>query len=173
MDNSLQDARGDEHPRHHHHNHSAGHVHTHGTVSDAHPGTRYNWQIHHPFDGVHDRVAVEVSPWSGLLPRWRFVIPADYEGLVRWGVGGPGGCGVDFNAVRRPVTLDDVHLKDGPVVKCIGGHNPLSSSLSAFVVFEGAPPHYLAFGQAEEPDGPPGALEGIYFNAHEHHASHV
>ena len=66
-----------------------------------------------------------------------------------------------------------VQLVDGPEVEWMGGHNPLSATLSAYIVIDGDPPHYLAFGQAEEPDAPPGSLEGIYFNApqapHDHH----
>ena len=61
-----------------------------------------------------------------------------------------------------------VQLTDGPVVEWLGGHNPLSPSLSAYLVIDGDPPHYLAFGQSEEPDAPPASLEGIYFAAHEH-----
>ncbi len=158
-------------PRPHgHHNHTGehGHSHVHGTASDAPPDTLYNWQIRHPFEGVTDRVAVEVSPRSGLLPRWRFVIPADYSGVVVWGVGEPGAESIDHSLVRRPVTQGPVQLKDGPIVEWMGGHNPLSSSLSAFLVFEGDPPHYLAFGQADEPGGPPSSLEGVYFQSHQH-----
>ena len=114
------------------------------------------------------RAAIEVAPWSGLLPRWRFVIPADYEGVVTWGIGPPGAAEVSFDAVRRPTRHGPVQLTDGPVVEWLGGHNPLSPSLSAYLVIDGDPPHYLAFGQSEEPDAPPASLEGIYFAAHEH-----
>ena len=145
----------------------ADHLHSHGTVSHDHPQSRYCWQIHHPFEGIDDRAAIEVSPWSGLLPRWRFILPSDYEGIVRWGVGPPGAQEVSFEAVRRPVRHGPVQLVDGPEVEWLGGHNPLSNSLSAYIVIDGDPPHYLAFGQSEEPEGPPTSLEGIYFNAHQ------
>ncbi len=150
---------------------SRDHIHSHGVYSQTRQQaeTRYRWQIHHPVDGIKDRVAVEVSPWNGLLPRWRFIIPADYDGMVRWGVARSGSDDPDHEAVRRPVTSEPVQLMDGPDVKWVGGHNPLSaSSLSAVFVFQGEPPHYLGFGQAAEPDGPPASVEGIYFQAHHH-----
>ncbi len=146
-----------------------GHHHTHGAGSQDEPQSRFRWQVHHPFEGIEGRAAIEVAPWSGVLPRWRFVIPANYEGLVRWGVGEPDGGSVEFEAVRRPVKDGPTQLVDGPEVVWVGGHNPLSTALSAYIVIDGDPPHYLAFGQAEEPDAPPTSLEGIYFAAHYPH----
>lgn len=151
----------------HQHNDATEHAHTHSTVSHDDPQSRFRWQIHHPFEGIHDRAAIEVSPWNGLLPRWRFIIPSDYEGVVRWGVGPPGATDISFEAVRRPLRHGPVQLTDGPEVEWLGGHNPLSNSLSAYIVIDGDPPHYLAFGQADEPEAPPSSLEGIYFNAHQ------
>ncbi len=157
----------DSNPEHHsQYEPSAEHVHTHGTVSYDEPPSRYRWQIHHPFEDVHHRAAIEVSPWKGLLPRWRFVIPSDYQGVVRWGVGPPGASEISFEAVRRPLRHGPVQLIDGPTVEWLGGHNPLSNSLSAYIVIDGDPPHYLAFGQADQSEAPPTSLEGIYFNAH-------
>ncbi len=157
-------------PHHgHHHQHdepSAEHSHTHGTPSSEEPQSRYQWQVHHPFEDIPGRAAIEVSPWTGLLPRWRFVVPADYEGIVMWGVGPPGATKVDFAAVRRPVRHGPVQLIDGPMVEWFGGHNPLSRSLSAYIVIDGDPPHYLAFGQSEDTETPPASLEGVYFAAH-------
>ena len=158
---------GSSHDHDHHDDAPADHVHTHETVSHDEPRSRYRWQVHHPFEDIHQRAAIEVSPWSGLLARWRFVVPSDYEGVVKWGVGPPGGAEVDFEAVRRPVRHGPVQLTDGPEVDWLGGHNPLSSTLSAYIVIDGDPPHYLAFGQSENPEDPPSSLEGIYFNAHQ------
>ena len=160
--------RGGFRSNHHHEDASGEHVHMHGTVSYDEPQSRYRWQIYHPFEDIHHQAAIEVAPWQGLLPRWRFIIPSDYEGVVRWGVGPPGATDVSFENVRRPVRHGPVQLVDGPEVEWLGGHNPLSSSLSAYIIIDGEPPHYLAFGQAEEPEGPPGSLEGIYFKAHDH-----
>ncbi len=148
--------------------HSNEHLHSHGPPSSDEPQSRFRWLVHHPFENVPGRAAIEVAPWSGLLPRWRFVIPADYEGVVTWGIGPPGASEVSLDAVRRPTRHGPVQLTDGPVVEWFGGHNPLSPSLSAYLVIDGDPPHYLAFGQSEDPEGPPASLEGIYFAAHEH-----
>jgi hypothetical protein len=125
--------------------------------------------VHHPFEGVQDRVAIEVSPRRGLIPRWRFVLPHDYASVRTWGVGAPGGGPVNAR-VKRPVQSGPTRLVNGPAVIWFGGHDVLSSRLSAYLVFEGEPPHYLAFGQAEEPGGPPHRLEGISFGAYQHPA---
>ena len=157
---------GHQHPSDH--QSAPGHQHAHGAPSAENPQSRFRWQVHHPFDGVPARAAIEVAPWSGLLPRWRFVIPAEYEGVVSWGVGKPNGGAVSFADVRRPIRHGPVQLTNGPVVEWFGGHNPLSQSLSAYLVIDGDPPHYLAFGQSPDQETPPGSLEGVYFNAHHH-----
>jgi hypothetical protein len=129
----------------------------------------YVWRVYHPFEGLPERAAVEVSPRRGLLPRWRFVVPHDYKGVTAWGVGPPGGGPVN-TGVKRPVNGGPTVLVNGPAVVWFGGHDALSSRLSAYLVFEGDPPHYLAFGEADEPGGPPRRLEGITFSPHDHPA---
>lgn len=158
-----------DHPHDEHHSHDrpqTEHLHTHGTGSSEDPQSRFRWQVHHPFEDVPGRAAIEVGPWSGLLPRWRFVVPADYEGVVRWGIGPSNGTKVSYEDIRRPMRHGPVQLTDGPIVEWLGGHNPLSPALSAYIIIDGDPPHYLAFGQADDPEGPPTSLEGIYFAAH-------
>ncbi len=166
----LPKNHGDHHDHQHgHHDHGhpqTEHLHTHGTPSSEDPGSRFRWQVHHPFENIPGRAAIEVTPWSGLMPRWRFVIPAEYEGMVRWGIGEANGGEVSFDNVRRPLRHGPVQLVDGPLVEWFGGHNPLSPNLSAYIIIDGDPPHYLAFGQADEPEGPPTTLEGVYFAAH-------
>jgi hypothetical protein len=146
----------------------ASHEDHHGHSHSPAPGTVYNWRIHHPFGEQGDEVAVEVGPQSGLLPRWRFVLPGDYKGVTRWGTGPANGGPVDAD-VRSPAQGGPVRLVNGPEVIWLGGLDPLSPRKSAYVVFRGDPPHYVAFGQAEEPEGPPGALEGISFGDHPMH----
>ena len=167
----------DHHHGHHHEDHLGGHpqtehLHTHGTPSYEDPGSRFRWQVHHPFEDIPGRAAIEVGPWSGLLPRWRFVVPADYEGIVRWGIGPSSvpinGSEISLENVRRPMRHGPVQLVDGPLVEWFGGHNPLSPTRSAYIIIDGDPPHYLAFGQADDPEGPPTTLEGVYFAAHNH-----
>ena len=157
----------------HDHSHSEHHDH----AADTHrPGpppqsdeTQFNWRIHHPFEGVENRVAVEVGPWKGLLPRWRFVLPGEYKGPSRWGVG-PAGTGEINEDVKRPAKDGPIQMVNGPLVVWFGGHESLSTQQSAYLVFEGEAPHYVAFGQADTVGGPPGNLEGISFgNDHPTH----
>lgn len=159
-------ASADHGHEHEGHSHDGEHSHDH----EPDPNTEYTWRIHHPYGDDDDEVAVEVAPKSGLLPRWRFVTPGDYTGVTRWGVGAPNGAAVD-TSVRNPVEGGPVRLVNGPEVLWMGGIDALSSKKSAYLVFKGEPPHYVAFGQAEEPDGPPGALEGVSFGEHADHPS--
>jgi hypothetical protein len=99
------------------------------------------------------------------------VVPGSFQGIVEWGTGAPGGGPVD-REVRNKAAGGPVRLTQGPEVIWFGGLEPLSSRTSAYLVFAGEPPHYVAFGQAEEPDGPPGALEGISFGDHPEHPGH-
>lgn len=145
------------------------HRHTHSLEPGGGPGTRFNWRIHHPYQQAENRVAIEVSAWNGLVPRWRFVLPAGYDGILEWGTGPAGG-----EAGIEPVTSNrseggPVQMENGPTVVWFGGLDPLSTKRSAYVVFEGDPPHYVMFGQSETPDGPPGSLEGITFGDHSEH----
>ena len=135
--------------------------------------TLLNWRVHHPFEGVEDRVAVEVAPWKGLLARWRFVVPGDFKGVIRWGVG-PAGTGDIDEDVKRPVKDGPLKMVNGPEVLWFGGHESLSSKQSAYLVFQGEAPHYVAFGQADVVGGPPGNLEGISFGSEhpEHPGAH-
>ena len=159
---------------HAHHDHAdhAGHSHDeHGHAGHGHegdPNTEYTWRIHHPYGDNEDEVAIEVAPKSGLLPRWRFVVPGTFTGIIGWGTGVPNGGEVDTQ-VRGSVHGGPVQLINGPEVIWMGGVEALSSRKSAYLVFKGDPPHYVAFGQAEESDGPPGALEGVSFGDHAMH----
>jgi hypothetical protein len=162
-----------EDAQNHSRDHEAEHVHgedahDHSHANESDPDTEYTWRIHHPFGGDADEIAVEVAPKSGLLPRWRFVTPGGYIGVTRWGIGAPNGGPIE-PAVRSPVEGGPVQLVNGPEVQWMGGLDPLSSTKSAYLVFRGDPPHYVAFGQADEPDGPPGALEGVSFGDHDMH----
>jgi hypothetical protein len=156
------------HERPHDHAHDDGHGHAPGHSHEPEPGTQHNWHIHHPFGENGDEVAVEVGPWDGLLARWRFVVPAGYTGVTRWGVGPANGGPVETN-LRGTAEGGPVQLVNGPEVIWFGGVEALSSRKSAYLVFKGDPPHYIAFGQAEDPEGPPGALEGISFGDHPTH----
>ena len=63
-----QEHNGSNHD-HHDHDHDdapADHVHTHGTVSHEEPQSRYRWQVHHPYENIHHRAAIEVAPMEGF-----------------------------------------------------------------------------------------------------------
>ena len=113
-------------------------------------------------------MAVEVSPKNGLIPRWRFVVPRDFGGILVWGTGPSDGGEVNAD-VKNPSHGGPVQLVNGPEVIWFGGISPLSSKISAYLVFEGSPPHYIAFGQADKVDGPPRTMEGISFGEHTSH----
>jgi hypothetical protein len=110
-------------------------------------------------------------PWKGLIPKWRFVLPSEYTGLLKWGITTPGTNKIDEN-VLRPIKNGPVKLVDGPTVIWFGGHKPLSTTRAGIIVLKQPVPHYVAFGESEEPEGPPNSLEVISFendNLHEHH----
>lgn len=158
------------HPNDHGHSHEDGHGHArqHAHSHEPEPDTQYNWHVHHPFGPEGDEVAIEVRPRQGLLARWRFVIPAAYTGVTRWGTGPAEGSDVE-QLSHGTAEGGPVQLVNGPEVIWFGGVEPLSSRKSAFLVFKGDPPHYVAFGQADDPEGPPGALEGVSFGDHPSH----
>ncbi len=132
--------------------------------------TLYNWKIRHPYEDVEDRVCVEVNAWRGLLYRWRFVIPHDYKGLVKWGVG-KSGTGKVEDSIKRKIQNGPVKMVNGPTVLWFGGNESISTDLSAYLIFQGKPPDYISFGQAKEVDGPPYEMEGITFGGDNHNHS--
>lgn len=147
------------------------HGHDHGP-GPGEPQTHYAWNVHHPYGGVDDHIAVEVRPHFGFARHWRFVLPSDYEGVVVWGVGKPNGGPID-EGLRGETRGGPLQLVDGPEVEWFGAEDRLSASnRAAYLVFHEPPPHYISFGEAEGPGEPPGTLEGISFgDSHDHLAS--
>lgn len=134
--------------------------------------SRYHWSIRHPFiDGQKDSVALIVTPHTGLLPRWRFVLPHDYKNVVKWGVGDKSGGEVNTAPRGKVASEGAVTIQNGPTVVWFGALEPLSATQAAYLVFQGDAPHYVMFGQAPEVDAPPDKLEGVSFGEHDHHAS--
>ena len=133
------------------------------------PPTRFDWRIRHPFGEIEDQVCVEVKPKRGLFARWRFVIPATYTGVVQWGTMKPGFESVSPIPTEEAVGGGPETLVNGPTVRWMGATEPLSANLAACLVFSGVPPHYVMFGQSDQPNGPPGSLEGITFGEHPVH----
>lgn len=132
------------------------------------PQTHYAWNVHHPYGGVEDHVAVEVRPHFGFVRHWRFVLPSDYDGVVAWGVGPPHGEPIG-EQLRDAASGGPVQLMNGPEVVWFGAAERLSASnRAAYLVFHDPPPHYVSFGEAEGPGEPPNKLEGISFgDSHE------
>ena len=58
----------------------------------------YNWEIDHgdPND-LNSKIVISVKPHTGLLSKWRFILPANYQGLTEWGVIEDG-----KNTIREP-----------------------------------------------------------------------
>ncbi len=129
----------------------------------GHLGTRFEWRIHHPIDGIPDRVCVEVSPKKGLLARWRFVLPGYFGKPLKWGTSKSNHPNQIKECPRGAIEGGPVKLKDGPIVLWFGALEPLSRRSSAYLVFEGTTPDYIMFGQADSTDAPPTSLEGILF----------
>ncbi|MFP6679138.1 MAG: hypothetical protein VB824_03150 [Dehalococcoidia bacterium] len=133
------------------------------------PHTHYAWSVHHPYNGLENHVAVEVRPHFGFARDWRFVLPSEYKGVVAWGVGPPGG-GQLGDKLRGEVNGGPTQLLDGPEVIWFGATERISaSSRSAYLIFNDPPPHYVSFGEAQDPSSPPTTLEGISFgDSHDH-----
>jgi len=154
------------------------HGHAHGPDSrPGEPKTHYAWSVHHPYNDVENSVAVEVRPHFGFVRDWRFVLPSDYKGVVKWGVGRPNGSPIE-DRLRGQISGGPTQLLNGPDVVWFGATERLSaSSRSAYLIFNDPPPHYVSFGEAEGPEDPPKSLEGISFgdshdrlaDAHEGH----
>ncbi len=137
------------------------------------PNTRFEWSIHHPFgsdesdesqQGNTVKVCVKVRPKKGLLPRWRFVVPADYTDILEWGtINTDADTDTVKTNLRGKVGGGPLKLLNGPEVRWMGAIEPISSDTYACIVFKGKPPDYIMFGQGDTPSAPPGALEGINF----------
>jgi len=131
----------------------------------------YNWTVRHPFkfEDAADCVAVSVAPWNGLLSRWRFVLPAEYENLSAWGVAADDLSDFDAEPRGKLTSAGAVQMRNGPRVVWMGATQPLSRRRVAVLVFKPPAPHYIMFGRAPTPTAPPGKMEGISFNDHRAH----
>jgi hypothetical protein len=108
-------------------------------------------KIHENYSGRQSWTAIEIRPRFEQLTYWRIAFPSNGPQPVHWGAGpcnGGGIGGVMFNVVEGEYS--DI---GGVPMKFKGAGNPLSSSISAYVVFEGALPRCFFFGLANEPFG--------------------
>jgi len=120
------------------------------------PQTRYVWKVHEGYEGSPSLTAVEVRPRFGEVFYWRFVVPRDCL-ISRWGHGPSGGGSL---SCRTTDIVDRVSEKLNNVeIRWFGAGDRLSPGTSAYVVFNGPLPGFIAFGLASDPFGEPGALE--------------
>ena len=120
--------------------------------------SRFVWSVHRNYGGIPSHVAVEVRPHFGTMMYWRLIVPASST-VVAWGLGPAGGgaiLGMTMMAVEGQLTFQSTSCA------FFGSGDALSPSVSAYVVFEGQPPSFVGFGQAQEPLGTPsGDIEVI------------
>ncbi len=127
----------------------------------------YNWEIDHgdPSD-INSNIIISISPLSGLLSKWRIILPADYEGLVNWGV-----YSKEIEEITEPRGIfetDQIQLDDGLKVIVKGGVEPISKNKKARIIIKNPPPHFIGFGFSDDDYSPPKNIEGITFDDHPH-----
>lgn len=109
------------------------------------PQSRFIWRVHRDYLGQAGQVAVEVRPRFGEVMFWRFAVPAEAK-RSRWGFGQANGGGL--SAIKNSVLDDYMGTLDGSDVVVFGAADRLSPGTSAYVVFDGVPPRFVAFGLA-------------------------
>jgi len=108
--------------------------------------------LHHPYLGDNQLYAVEFRPRFGELRYWRIAYPSDGPGPVHRGTGPAGGGGV--GGMLTECVEGNVEL-EGRQMKFFGAGNPITPGTSAYVVFPGGNPNFLAFGVTNESFGIP------------------
>ncbi len=109
-------------------------------------------RLHHPYLGDNQLYAIEFHPRFGELRYWRIAHPSDGLDPVHRGTGPAGGAGV--GGMLTEFVEGNVEL-DGRQMKFFGAGNAISPGTSAYVVFQGGSPNFLAFGLTNEPFGIP------------------
>ena len=130
-------------------------------------GPLYNWEIDHgdPSD-PESSIIVSISPHSGLISKWRIILPAEYEGLINWGIYTKES--KELNNPRGIVETDKIILQDGLEVIVKGGVESISKTKPAQLTVKNPPPHFIGFGFSEDENSPPQNIEGITFEDHPH-----
>ena len=127
----------------------------------------YNWEIDHgdPND-KKSQIIISVKPHSGLISKWRMILPADYEGLNHWGIIEDGE--TELRKPRGIFETGKIQLQDGQVVIVIGALEAVSKTKAARLILNTPPPHFLGFGFSEDDATAPTNIEGISFEDHPH-----
>lgn len=124
-------------------------------VADA-PQTQYIWRVHQNYRGVATSTAIEVRPRFGELMYWRFAVPSSAS-VATWGYG-PSGGGTLSGTLTMSIDGGSGNINGIPIT-WFGAGDRLSPGISAYVVFNGALPDFVAFGVASEARGQPGPVE--------------
>ena len=127
----------------------------------------YNWEIDHgdPND-KNSNIIISVKPHSGLISKWRIILPADYQGLSDWGIIEDGE--TELRKPRGIFETGKIQLQDGQVVIVIGALEAVSKTKAARLILNTPPPHFLGFGFSEDDATAPTNIEGISFEDHPH-----
>tara|TARA_Y100000768_G_scaffold157879_1_gene117829 strand:- start:10162 stop:10563 length:402 start_codon:yes stop_codon:yes gene_type:complete len=130
-------------------------------------GPLYNWEIDHGDPSDPDSsIFISISPHSGLISKWRIILPAEYEGTIDWGI-----YIEKSNEIIKPrgiVETEKIIMQDGLEVIVKGGVESISKSKPAKIIVKNPPPHFIAFGFSEDENSPPKNIEGITFEDHPH-----
>jgi hypothetical protein len=122
--------------------------------------TRFAWKLHASYDTDPNMRAIEVRPRCERMQYWRFAVPKSIR-IVRWGQGPAGGG--EISRVRFAESKGYGRYEYTNVV-WFGAANTVSNTESAYLVFSGPLPHFVCFGPAQSPHGPPGPMEIFWPN---------
>lgn len=127
----------------------------------------YNWEIDHgdPKD-PESNIIISVAPHSGLISKWRIILPANYEHIIDWGIYSKET--KNLSPPRGIVETEKIILQDGLEVMVKGGIESISKNKMARIIVKNPPPHFIGFGYSEDELSPPQNIEGITFEDHPH-----
>jgi hypothetical protein len=127
----------------------------------------YNWEIDHGDPSDKDsEIIISIKPKLGLLSKWRLILPANYNGLIKWGIISDED--QELKVPRGIFETGNIKLNDGQVVVVFGGVEPVTKNKSARIIVKSPPPHFIGFGFSEDDASPPMSIEGITFEDHPH-----
>ena len=109
------------------------------------------------YSGNANRTAIEVRPRFGELRNWRLGFPKSGLQPVSWGIGAANGGGIDF--AQFSIIEGEQSYKNGMTMRIYGGGAAISSSTSAYAVFESALPTLVSFGVSNAADTLPKTAE--------------
>jgi hypothetical protein len=121
--------------------------------------TRFRWRV---YGGPGDTTAVEVGPRHGEVIHWRLAVPANcpIECYGRGKSGSPPSGPAALARGLRDVISGSTHL-GGRDAQVVGQGDPVSPSISAYVIVRGSVPDFVAFGVADGPVSLPAEWEII------------